>query len=62
MYCGDSQHLLKSKRFQKKYKSNIQLVFTSPPFPLHEQKYMATTPESNMLNGWPASLALFAKC
>jgi site-specific DNA-methyltransferase (cytosine-N4-specific) len=38
-FCGDSMVLLQSKAF-KKFKGKVQLVFTSPPFPLvHKKKY-----------------------
>lgn len=36
-FCGDSLALLGSEGFQK-YKGKIQLVFTSPPFPLNTKK------------------------
>ncbi len=36
-FCDDSLALLRSKRFQK-YEGKIQLVFTSPPFPLNTKK------------------------
>lgn len=40
IYCGESYKTLTSKRFLKKYKGKIQLIFTSPPFPLtREKKY-----------------------
>ncbi|MEX2650598.1 MAG: site-specific DNA-methyltransferase [Alphaproteobacteria bacterium] len=37
MFCGDSLKLLRSKRFQG-YARQVQLVFTSPPFPLNTKK------------------------
>lgn len=37
MFCGDSARVLESKRLEKE-KGKIQLVFTSPPFPLNEKK------------------------
>ena len=37
MYCGKSENLLRSSVFEAQ-KGNVQLVFTSPPFPLHEKK------------------------
>jgi len=36
-FCGDSLNLLQSNHFQK-YVGKIQLVFTSPPFPLNTKK------------------------
>ena len=37
-YHGDSLDLIKSKKFQKKYKGKIDLIFTSPPFNLIKKK------------------------
>lgn len=37
-YCGDSLKLIKSHKFQKKYKGKIDLIFTSPPFNLVSKK------------------------
>ena len=37
-YNGDSLKLIKSKEFLAKYKGKINLVFTSPPFPLNNEK------------------------
>lgn len=37
-YNGDSLKLIKSKGFLAKYKGKINLVFTSPPFPLNNEK------------------------
>ena len=40
MILGDSLNLLSNKKFQKENQESIQLVFTSPPFPLaREKKY-----------------------
>ncbi len=36
-FCGDSLKVLKSRRLQQ-YKGQVQLVFTSPPFPLNTKK------------------------
>ncbi len=36
-YCGDSLKVLKSRRLQE-YAGKVQLVFTSPPFPLNTKK------------------------
>lgn len=36
-YCGDSLKVLRSKRLQQ-HKKQVQLVFTSPPFPLNTKK------------------------
>lgn len=36
-YCGDSLKLLKSRPFEAR-KGEVQLVFTSPPFPLNTKK------------------------
>ena len=33
-YHGDSLELIKSNKFQKKYKGKIDLIFTSTPFNL----------------------------
>ena len=38
MYCADAAKLLTSRQFRKAYNGKVQLVFTSPPFPLHDQK------------------------
>lgn len=39
-YQGDSYKLIKSKKFLKKYKGKVNLIFTSPPFDLlHQKKY-----------------------
>ena len=37
MYCGKSDLLLQHPHFQK-CKGKVQLVFTSPPFPLNTKK------------------------
>lgn len=37
-YHGDSLELIKSTKFQKKYKGKIDLIFTSPPFNLISKK------------------------
>ena len=37
MFCGDSARLLSSERLQK-YQGEVQLIFTSPPFPLNKKK------------------------
>ena len=37
MYCGPSEKVLKTKRL-KELRGQIQLVFTSPPFPLNTKK------------------------
>ena len=37
-YHGDSLELIKSHKFQKKYKGKIDLIFTSPPFNLVSKK------------------------
>ena len=37
-YHGDSLELIKSNKFQKKYKGKIDLIFTSPPFNLVSKK------------------------
>lgn len=36
-FCGDSLKVLRSKRFQR-YRGEVQLAFTSPPFPLNTKK------------------------
>lgn len=36
-FCGDSLRVLRSKRLQQ-HKGRVQLVFTSPPFPLNTKK------------------------
>lgn len=37
MYCGDAFDLLQSRRFRSN-RNKVQLVFTSPPFPLNTKK------------------------
>ena len=37
-FQGESLSVLKDKRFIKKYKNKIQLILTSPPFPLVNKK------------------------
>jgi site-specific DNA-methyltransferase (cytosine-N4-specific) len=37
MFCGDSLEVLQSSRLRK-YRGKVQLVFTSPPFPLNTKK------------------------
>jgi site-specific DNA-methyltransferase (cytosine-N4-specific) len=37
MYCGSAE-VLKSSRLARKYKRKVQLIFTSPPFPLNRKK------------------------
>ena len=37
-YNNDSLKILKSDKFIKKYSNKVDLVFTSPPFPLINQK------------------------
>lgn len=37
MFCGDSARVLEKKRLAKEA-GNVQLVFTSPPFPLNQKK------------------------
>ena len=37
-YCADSFELINSKEFISKYKGNIDLILTSPPFPLISKK------------------------
>lgn len=36
-FCGDSMKLLESKRFEA-LSGTVQMVFTSPPFPLNTKK------------------------
>jgi DNA methylase len=36
-FCGDSLEILQSEHF-KKYEGKVQLIFTSPPFPLNTKK------------------------
>jgi hypothetical protein len=36
-FCGDSLKVLRSKKLQQ-HKGEVQLVFTSPPFPLNTKK------------------------
>ena len=38
IYCNDSLKLVQSKEFLRRYKGKIDLIFTSPPFPLNNQK------------------------
>jgi site-specific DNA-methyltransferase (cytosine-N4-specific) len=37
MHCGKAEHVLASPRFQR-YRGQVQLVLTSPPFPLNRKK------------------------
>lgn len=37
MFCGDSSQVLRSERF-KQHLKEVQLIFTSPPFPLNTKK------------------------
>lgn len=37
MYCGSAE-VLKNSRLARKYRGKVQLVFTSPPFPLNRKK------------------------
>jgi len=37
MYQGDCEDLLNSRYF-KRYKGKVQLILTSPPFPLNRKK------------------------
>ena len=37
MYCGNSDDLLARNEF-KKFRGKVQLIFTSPPFPLNTKK------------------------
>jgi hypothetical protein len=37
-FHGPSERLLKNKALQARYKGKVQLIFTSPPFPLNEKK------------------------
>jgi site-specific DNA-methyltransferase (cytosine-N4-specific) len=40
LFLGDSYKIINNKSFQENYKGKIQLIFTSPPFPLaREKKY-----------------------
>lgn len=56
MYCGLSEKLLMNKSFQEKYKGKVQLIFTSPPFPLNlKKKYGNLTGEKYIK--WLASFA-----
>jgi len=41
LFFADSKELIVSNRFAA-YKGRIQMVFTSPPFPLNTKKSMAT--------------------
>lgn len=37
MYCGSAE-VLKNSRLARKYRDKVQLIFTSPPFPLNRKK------------------------
>jgi site-specific DNA-methyltransferase (cytosine-N4-specific) len=37
MYCGSAE-VLKNSRLARKYRRKVQLIFTSPPFPLNRKK------------------------
>jgi len=39
---GHCEDVLLDPKFRKKYLGKIQLIFTSPPFPLNLKKNMAT--------------------
>lgn len=54
-FCGDSSELLRGKSFQK-YKGTVQLVFTSPPFPLNTKKRYGNLQGQKYLN-WLAEFA-----
>jgi len=41
MYSGDAKLLIESA-LMPKYKGQIQLIFTSPPFPLNRRKKLET--------------------
>src|SRR5438309_1197460 len=56
MYWGSAEEFLKS-RIDKKYKGKIQLLFTSPPFPLNRKKKYGNFRGKPYLD-WLASFAL----
>jgi DNA modification methylase len=58
-YCGDSLELLKSKRAIVKRRS-VQLVFTSPPFPLNTKKSYGNLQGEEYIE-WFASFAPLLK-
>jgi DNA modification methylase len=54
-YCGDSLKLLKSRAFEAR-KGKVQLVFTSPPFPLNTKKSYGNKQGEDYIR-WFASFA-----
>jgi site-specific DNA-methyltransferase (cytosine-N4-specific) len=56
MYCGLSEKLLTHKLFQEKYKGKVQLIFTSPPFPLNAKKKYGNLTGKKYIK-WLASFA-----
>lgn len=54
-YCGDSLKLLNSRAFERQ-KSKVQLVFTSPPFPLNTKKSYGNRQGEDYIR-WFASFA-----
>lgn len=55
LYCGDSVSVLKSRSFNR-LKGKIDLVFTSPPFPLNRKKRYGNLQGEQYVT-WLASLA-----
>ena len=56
IYNGDSYKVLSNKRFTNKYKGKIQLIFTSPPFPLTKEKKYGNLLGQEYIN-WIANFA-----
>ncbi len=60
IYCDDSLKLIQTKEFLRKYKGKIDLVFTSPPFPLNSQKKYGNK-KGNEYIEWLSEYALALK-
>ena len=56
MWFGRSEDLLSSVRFRRANRGKVQLVFTSPPFPLNERKRYGNLSGRKYIN-WLASFA-----
>ncbi len=54
MYCGKAEEILRATP-PIKWKGKVQLVFTSPPFPLNTKKSMAIYKVTITLNGSASS-------
>ena len=59
-YQGKVEDVLDSKRFANKYKGKINLIFTSPPFPLNKKKKYGNRQGEEYLE-WLSDLSLLFK-